>query len=108
MNNTKEGIYIGAKPKKPRKQFVPPTLEEVETHISEKGYSFNAKAFIDYYEASDWHLSNGRKVANWKKCCATWENNANRYVVSKQKKQPTQADYDEWIKELEEDEIKQG
>jgi hypothetical protein len=29
-------------------------------------------------------------------------------VVSKQKKQPTQADYDEWIKELEEDEIKQG
>jgi DNA-binding Lrp family transcriptional regulator len=108
MNNTKEGIYIGAKPKKPRKQFVPPTLEEVETHISEKGYSFNAKAFIDYYEASDWHLSNGRKVANWKKCCATWENNANRYVVSKQKKQPTQADYDEWIKELEEDEVKQG
>jgi DNA-binding Lrp family transcriptional regulator len=108
MNNTKEGIYIGAKPKKPRKQFVPPTLEEVETHISEKGYSFNAKAFIDYYEASDWHLSNGRKVANWKKCCATWENNANRYVVSKQKKQPTQADYDEWIKELEDDEVKQG
>jgi hypothetical protein len=29
-------------------------------------------------------------------------------VVSKQKKQPTQADYDEWIKELEENEVKQG
>jgi hypothetical protein len=100
--------YMVAKPHNKRKPFVPPSLEEVETHISEKGYSFNAKAFIDYYEASDWHLSNGRKVANWKKCCATWENNANRYVVSKQKKQPTQADYDEWIKELEDDEVKQG
>jgi hypothetical protein len=31
-----------------------------------------------------------------------------QYGTSKQKKQPTQADYDEWIKELEEDEIKQG
>lgn len=31
-----------------------------------------------------------------------------QYGSSKQKKQPTQADYDEWIKELEEDEVKQG
>ena len=30
------------------------------------------------------------------------------YGASKPKKQPTQADYDEWIKELEEDEVKQG
>jgi hypothetical protein len=36
------------------------------------------------------------------------ESNANGYAPSKQKKQPTQADYDEWIKELEEDEVKQG
>jgi hypothetical protein len=108
MNNTKEDIYIGAKPHRKRKSFIPPSLEEVEAYIAEKEYSFNAKAFMDYYEASDWHKNNGKKVANWKKCCATWENNATKYVVSKQKKQPTQADYDEWIKELEEDEIKQG
>jgi DNA-binding Lrp family transcriptional regulator len=108
MNNTKEGIYIGAKPHRKRKPFIPPSFEEVEAYIAEKGYSFNAKAFMDYYEASDWHKNNGKKVANWKKCCATWENNATKYMFSKQKKQPTQADYDEWIKELEEDEIKQG
>ena len=96
---------IGAKPHKPRKQFVPPTLEEVEAYRLEKGYNFDSKSFIEHYEASDWHLGNGRKVRYWKQCCATWENNAKRYS-SKQKKQPTQADYDEWIKELEKDEGK--
>jgi DNA-binding Lrp family transcriptional regulator len=105
MNNTKEGIYMGAKPHKPRKQFVPPTLEEVEAYINEKGFHFNAKQFIEHYEASDWHLGNGKKIRYWKQCCATWENNAKKYGSSKQKKQPTQADYYEWIKELEEDEV---
>ena len=79
MNNTKEDIYMGAKPHKPRKQFVPPTIEEVEAYISEKGYHFNAKQFIEHYEASDWHLGNGKKIRYWKQCCATWESNANRY-----------------------------
>jgi hypothetical protein len=79
MNNTKEGIYIGATPKNKHKTFIPPTLEEVEAYIAEKGYSFDAKRFIDHYEASDWHLGNGKKIRYWKQCCATWENNANKY-----------------------------
>lgn len=108
MNNTKEDIYMGAKPHRKRKTFEPPSLEEVEAYVAEKGYSFNAKQFIEHYEASDWHLGNGRKVRYWKQCCATWNKNANRYSPSKQKKQPTQSDYDEWIKELEEDEAKQS
>lgn len=62
--------------KKGKKEFVPPTLEEVEAYIKEKGYHFNAKSFIDYYEADDWHYGQGanrKKVANWKRCCSTWE-----------------------------------
>ena len=98
--------YMGAKPHRKRKVFTPPTLEEVEAYRLEKGYNFDSKSFIEHYEASDWHLGNGRKVRYWKQCCATWENNAKRYSPSKQKKQPTQADYDEWIKELEKDEGK--
>lgn len=74
MNNTKEGIYMGAKPHKPRKQFVPPTLEEVEAYMSDKGYhNFNAKQFVDYYESGNWRMSNGKKVSDWKRCCTTWE-----------------------------------
>lgn len=65
---------MGAKPHKPRKQFVPPTLEEVEAYMSEKGYhNFNAKQFVDYYESGNWRMSNGKKVSDWKRCCTTWE-----------------------------------
>lgn len=106
ISNTKNSnTNMGAKPHKPRKVFIPPTLEEVEAHINEKGFHFDAKQFIEHYEASDWHLGNGKKVRYWKQCCVTWESNAKKHGSSKQKKQPTQADYDEWIKELEEDEV---
>ena len=70
-------------PTKNKKQFIPPTLEEVEAYIAEKGYSFSAKQFIEHYEASDWHLGNGKKIRYWKQCCATWENNAKKYHTSK-------------------------
>lgn len=60
--------------KKTKSTFVPPTLEEVDAYIKEKGFHFNAKDFIDYYEADDWHYGKDRqKVSNWKRCCLTWE-----------------------------------
>ena len=62
--------------KKKNKLFIPPTLNEVEAYVKEKGYHFSAKAFFDYYEADDWHYgkgSNRTKISNWKRCCATWE-----------------------------------
>ena len=64
------------KAKKAEKKFVPPTIEEVDAYIKEKGYHFDAKRFVEYYEADDWHYgvgSNRKKVANWKRCCQTWE-----------------------------------
>lgn len=63
--------------KKPRKQkpFVPPTIDEVQAYVKEKGYHFAAKSFFDYYSASDWHFANGKPVKSWKQCCVTWENN---------------------------------
>ena len=60
-----------------KKEFVPPTLKEVEDYIRQKGYSFSARAFIDYYEADDWHYGNGSrrvKMTNWKRACAQWGN----------------------------------
>lgn len=67
-------LYVPPK-KKPRKTkpFVPPTLEDVQSYVSEKGYHFSARAFLDYYTASDWHFNNGKPVKNWKQCCVTWE-----------------------------------
>lgn len=91
-----------------KKEFVPPTLDELKAYIAEKGYNVDANELYEYYEITDWHDKYGNKLSNWKLTCRTWNNNAKRYSTSKQKKQPTQADYDEWIKELEEDEVKQG
>ena len=75
--NNKEIEDKSSTKKKPRATFIPPTLDEVEAYIKEKGYHFSAKAFIDYYAADDWHLGYGasrHKVSNWKQCCVTWEN----------------------------------
>lgn len=73
------------------KEFVPPTVEEVEAYIREKGYHFNAQSFIDYYEADDWHYENNKgerkKVSCWKKKCAMWGSNNNNNDTSLQTKE---------------------
>ena len=74
------------------KEFVPPTVEEVEAYIQEKGYHFNAQSFIDYYEADDWYYENNKgerkKVSCWKKKCAMWgSNNDNTSLQTKENKE---------------------
>jgi hypothetical protein len=62
---------------KKAKEFIPPTVEEVKAYIKERGYHFDAKSFVEYYEVDEWHYGKGnnrRKVSNWKRCCTTWEN----------------------------------
>lgn len=65
------------KPRKTRKKkdFLPPTVEEVSAHCKEKKYHFDPQEFVRYYDADNWHFKDGRKVSNWKLCCVTWENN---------------------------------
>lgn len=61
--------------------FTPPTLDEVRTHIEEKGYNIDPEYFIEYYESNDWKNNNGKKVKSWKQTLVTW----NRNNQSKQK-----------------------
>ena len=58
-------------------QFIPPTEEEVLYYAESRGFpGFDAKAFIDYYEAGAWHDSKGNPVRNWKqKLLAVWLKN---------------------------------
>jgi hypothetical protein len=77
--NTKE-INIGGKaPRGTKKDFVPPTLEDIRAYISEKIESgkteyrnVDVNTFFDYYNEADWHMSNGRKIKSWKQCLITW------------------------------------
>ena len=68
---------VKEKPKKKRQQkaFTPPTVEEVQKYITEKGYTVDAAYFVSYYTDLDWHDKNGNPVKNWKQKIITWKNN---------------------------------
>ena len=68
---------------KKEKRFVKPTIQEIQAHILEKGYTFDAEAFYAFYESNGWKV--GRNpMKNWKAACTTWakkrnNNNNNNY-----------------------------
>ena len=71
---------IGDKSHKTSKKrtFTPPTLEEVNAYILERGINnVSAKAFYDYYEAGDWYDAKGNKVKSWKQKLLTWARHEN-------------------------------
>lgn len=79
-NDTEISYSVSADtpPKKPKKKFVPPTLEEVRAYILEKRLNVDAQKLFDYYEAGDWHDGNGKAVKNWKQKCLTWDKHDNQ------------------------------
>lgn len=64
---------IGAK----RKRFTPPTLAEVEAYCRERKNNVDPQKFYDYFTASDWYDSKGKKVVSWKQKVITWEGYSN-------------------------------
>ena len=71
-------ILEGEKPK--RKRFVPPTLEEVKAYCAERNNNVNPQKFFDYFSASEWHDSKGKKVVSWKQKIITWERFSDKTV----------------------------
>lgn len=55
-----------------KRRFTPPSLQEVEEYISEKGYHIDADTFINFYESKGWMVGKN-KMKSWKACIATWE-----------------------------------
>lgn len=87
-NIKNERIQEDIQNKRKRTVFTPPTLDEVKAYIAEKGYSFDAEAFIDYYAAVDW-MRKGQKVKNWHSLCGTWHKNESKYDRPQQQKPKT-------------------
>ena len=59
-------------------KFIPPTPLEITTYCADRGWRDPegfAKHFLDYYNQSAWHLSNGKPMKDWKKAVITWEPN---------------------------------
>lgn len=89
------------KEKKPRakKEFVPPTYEEVVEYARSRGREDLARKFFDYFDAGDWIDSRGNKVRNWKQKFITWENNNEKPSENNNKRsvvsEDSQSDLDE-------------
>lgn len=62
------------KKQKTKKEFIPPTIEEVISYFSENQYSVEAaKTAYNYYNIANWTDSQGSPVRNWKqKMIANW------------------------------------
>lgn len=55
-----------------RKNFIKPTIEEIEEYCKERNNGINANAFYDFYESKDWYVGKN-KMKDWKACIRTWE-----------------------------------
>lgn len=78
---------------KTAKRFCPPTLEEVQAYIQEKGYSIDAEAFIAFYESKGWMVGKN-KMKDWRMAIVTWSKRDNRPAT--RRSQTNKNCNDEW------------
>ena len=71
-----------------------PTLEEVRSYISEKGYNVDAERFWNYYESNGWRVGKN-PMKNWKAAAATWQ----RSETGKSSRATIRIDTPQWHKE---------
>lgn len=63
---------VEEQPKRTRKVFVKPTLEEVQAYCKERKNSVDAQRFIDFYESKGWKVGTS-PMKDWKASVRTWE-----------------------------------
>ncbi len=56
------------------KRFVPPSINEVQSYISEKKYSVNAERFFNHYESVGWKVGRN-KMKDWRASIRKWQQN---------------------------------
>ena len=72
--------------------FVPPSLEELQSFISEQGYNVNAETFISHYETVGWKVGKN-KMKDWKAAVRGWHSRNK----DKAPKQPREQELPEWF-----------
>ena len=55
------------------KQFIAPSVGEVEAYCESRGNGIKGEAFVDYYEARGWMIGK-HKMKSWQSAVRTWEN----------------------------------
>lgn len=60
------------KDKRESRNFVPPSLSEVEAYCQERNNGINPQHFIDFYASKGWMIGKN-KMKDWKAAVRTWE-----------------------------------
>ncbi|MBO7230086.1 MAG: hypothetical protein J6V20_01565 [Bacteroidaceae bacterium] len=75
VKDNKEKENKKEKTPRAKKEFVPPTYEEVLVYAKSRGREDLARKFFDYFDTGEWIDSKGNNVRNWKQKFITWESN---------------------------------
>lgn len=88
-----------------RKDFIPPTVDEVKEYLKSVGSKLDAESFVAFYESKGWMIGKN-KMKSWKSAIVTWEKRAGlkrEKPISKKtdvkKKETTEEEMtdDEWL-----------
>ena len=60
-------------------RFTPPSLSDIQAYVTEKNLSVDPEQFMDYYQARDWILSNGKKMKDFRAGLRYWNRNQRSY-----------------------------
>ena len=98
VKESKENNNIDRESKKAEtaKRFAPPSVEEVQSYISEKEYSVDAESFVAFYTSKNWFVGKN-KMKDWHAAIVTWEKRNNDFPAKKQT--PTKNVNDIWEKQ---------
>lgn len=80
------------KPKK--KEFVPPTAEEVREYCGAQGLTIDAERFVDYYEANGWKVGS-QAMKDWKATVRNWaRRDKERGITAKPTPKPAETSFE--------------
>ena len=77
-----------------RKNFIPPTVEEVKEYIDSVGSQVDAESFVAFYESKGWMVGKN-KMRSWKAAIVTWEKRNNLKRIPPKKTEDEEKAVDE-------------
>jgi hypothetical protein len=82
---SKENTSLNKEEKKAEtaKRFAPPSIDEVQSYISEKGYSIDAESFVAFYTSKNWYVGKN-KMKDWHAAVVTWEKRNKEFPAKRQ------------------------
>ena len=70
--NTRNITYIEKTIEKKKKEFIPPTRQEVYEYAQEQNNLELADKFYDWYNSTNWRDKNNKRIKNWKNKFLIW------------------------------------